>query len=244
MEENLTNFTKQETIITITSFTGIYTFLIYCFSIGYYDSFLLPSIYYSIDSSLLMTNGILLLAIFAMLVLPYMLLGPAALMLNQYITSTKIYNDTKLRVPSKHRRTLLVLIIICVYGLIIFYLYNTATLNTFIIAFLCLVAFYTLFMNKSSRILYYAGILLSVLLLMGGSYYVGNNLAKSAGFYSVTSYKNQDYIIIKEYKEHYVIAPIDFSQNKIDASFQLIPLSTEDIEVRLKSIESIEMKLK
>ena len=72
------------------------------------------------------------------------------------------------------------------------------------------------------------------LLISIASYYFGHSMTRTSEFHTILNDGEEEYIIIREYSNHYVTTLYTKEQNSFERSFELIPINSKDISLEIK----------
>jgi hypothetical protein len=224
----------KELLLNLTSFTAIYTVLVYFYTIGTYSFYGLPSVYYAFDSSMLLSNGTNLLLLGAILFLLLFFLYEISNKFESLIFNSLISKKIISTMPIKVKKIValivgIIMVIICTTILI-----GNAKLIHYIVAFTLLYLYYLL--KQNSFIHSFAGLVIMGLSISIASYYYGFSMTQTSEYHTILNDGQEEYIIIREYNNYYVTTHYRRENNSFEKSFELIPINTKGISLQEKHI--------
>lgn len=240
--------TSIDLAFILTALTVLGYALWYCYSLGQNDYYDLPSSFVELDIKGLAAIGlnfpfaIVLLFFF----IPYLKKVKKE---EEEKREKEESNGKKKKIRKFLRIAFSIIIIILFYGFITFLEWLT---NGFIGAMAQFIAptvvftFLILMPIYRSFCLYVIGITIIFITSLGWAYFMGMFNAQVSTFhYLVNTEENKDYVVVKTFKEQFIIARVDLKKKIIIPNYQLIDIkSSADYNVKFRKVNTGELKVK
>ncbi|WP_456364874.1 hypothetical protein C1N73_32565 (plasmid) [Priestia aryabhattai] len=232
----------------LTALTVLGYALWYCYSLGQNDYYGLPSSFIELDTKGLAAIGLnfpfalVLLFIF----IPYLKKVKKE---EEEKREKEERNGKKKKFRNFLRTAFFIVIMILFYG---FFTFLEWLSNGFIGAIAQLIAptvvfiFLILMPIYRNFRLYVIGITIIFITSLGWAYFMGVLNAQTSTFhYLVNTEKNKNYVMVKTFKEQFIIAPVDLKEKIITPNYQVIDIkSSKGDEVKFTRLNTGELKVK